>query len=337
MRRIVFVAIVVALVCAGASFAQRGPFVRDGEPQGPVVTPDVQARLAEIRAEIKANGFDYEVGPNEMMSYPIWQITGRNEELLTAEAYMHENMNGDVEALTAVDNATLPAKYIGVFTGVKDQAQCGSCWAFGITDAVETAVLWKTYPNGCGTATLTSITPCSGGPDLAEQYVLSCAKNYGYSYSCNGGNVDALGMLTASKSGGHIPESCFPYTATNAACSPKCTTPRTPITSWAYLTSDSTIPTDTAIKQAIMAHGAVAAYIYVDNAFQGYKSGVFQTSKKYRYTNHAIQLVGWDDSLGAWLLKNSWGTNTGWGIKGYMWVKYGTNRVGEGAAFAVAQ
>ena len=66
-----------------------------------------------------------------------------------------------------------------------------------------------------------------------------------------------------------------------------------------------------AIKQAIVAYGAVTAYVYVDRTFQAYTGGVYNNTKTYRYTNHQIQLVGWDDGKGAWLLKNSWGT--GWG------------------------
>ncbi len=72
--------------------------------------------------------------------------------------------------------------------------------------------------------------------------------------------------------------------------------------------------------------------MYADRTFQAYTGGVYNNTRRYRYTNHQIQLVGWDDSKGAWLLKNSWGT--GWGIGGYMWITYTSCRVGEGAAWA---
>jgi cathepsin L len=49
--------------------------------------------------------------------------------------------------------------------------------------------------------------------------------------------------------------------------------------------------------------------------------------------NHAVILCGWDDAKGAWLLKNSWGT--GWGENGFMWIKYGCNKVGYGACYAI--
>ncbi len=127
-------------------------------------------------------------------------------------------------------------------------------------------------------------------------------------------------------------ETCFPYQAADLACS-YCATPTwTHLSGWAYLTSDTTIPTVAAIKQAIFTYGAVTAYVYVDRTFQAYTGGVYNNTKTYRYTNHQIQLVGWDDSKNAWLLKNSWGT--GWGIGGYMWITYTSCRVGEGAAWA---
>ena len=62
--------------------------------------------------------------------------------------------------------------------------------------------------------------------------------------------------------------------------------------------------------------------------------------------NHGVTLIGWDDSKvagdrkGAWLIKNSWGT--GWGTaaggpeRGYMWIAYGSNNIGYGAAWGIA-
>lgn len=76
----------------------------------------------------------------------------------------------------------------------------------------------------------------------------------------------------------------------------------------------------------------VTTGIAVDSYFQSYTGGVFN----YNYTgevNHGINLVGWDDNKGAWILKNSWGT--GWGENGYMYIKYGVSRVGKAAAYVV--
>ncbi|MGZ5021991.1 MAG: C1 family peptidase, partial [Chthoniobacterales bacterium] len=50
--------------------------------------------------------------------------------------------------------------------------------------------------------------------------------------------------------------------------------------------------------------------------------------------NHAIVIVGWDDDLGAWHIKNSWGKcDRCWGESGFGWVAYGANHIGYGAAW----
>ena len=157
--------------------------------------------------------------------------------------------------------------------------------------------------------------------------MLSCNP---YGYSCSGGN-DALKFLVGSP--GSMDESCFPYTAAVETCVKTCPT-WWQLAAWGYTPggSDTAIPSVAAIKQASYTYGAVTAYVYADRTFQAYTGGVYNNTKTYRYTNHQIQLVGWDDTLGAWLLKNSW--TTGWGIGGYMWITYTSCRVGEGAAWA---
>ena len=76
----------------------------------------------------------------------------------------------------------------------------------------------------------------------------------------------------------------------------------------------------------------------VTDLFQNYTNGVFnEIPSNYASptSNHAIVIVGWDDAKGAWLMKNSWGTN--WGENGYMWIKYGSNNIGRRAAWVIAK
>ena len=71
----------------------------------------------------------------------------------------------------------------------------------------------------------------------------------------------------------------------------------------------------------------------VTNLFQAYTTGVFNENASSN-VNHMVTLVGWDDDLQAWLIKNSWGEY--WGENGYMWINYFSNKIGYGAAWVQA-
>jgi hypothetical protein len=94
------------------------------------------------------------------------------------------------------------------------------------------------------------------------------------------------------------------------------------------------IPSVTKLKNALCKYGPLAVAVRVTSAFQAYKSGVFN-QKDPGGVNHGVTLVGWDDSKKAWLIKNSWGP--GWGMSGYMWIGYGSNKIGYGAGWTVAR
>ena len=193
-------------------------------------------------------------------------------------------------------------------TAVRDQGDCGSCWAFATTGVFEQAV------KKLGTTR-----------NFAEQYLLDCNSQ---GYDCNGGWLDFADIKN-----GDALESCDAYKATEGTCKSSCTKYNS-VSTWAYVGSSSSVPSTASIKAAIYKYGPVAAGVYANTAFENYVSGTF-SGKASGSPNHAILLTGWDDARGAWRLRNSWGSS--WGDGGYMWIKYSSQKVGYAAAYVVAK
>lgn len=208
----------------------------------------------------------------------------------------------------------------GGCTPVKDQGSCGSCWAFGTVGPLESNIKIQD----------------GDVKDLSEQYLVSCNTD---GWGCSGGwwahdyhlNKIPSGELDA----GAVYEADFPYVARDDSCNPP-HAHHEKIDSWAYVGNSWSVPSVAAIKQAIYDYGPVSVAICVGPAFQIYSGGVFQTNETASCNggvNHAVVLVGWDDSQGIWHLRNSWGPD--WGENGYMRIKYGTSNVGYSANYIV--
>ncbi|NJP04319.1 MAG: hypothetical protein HC837_01155 [Chloroflexaceae bacterium] len=207
----------------------------------------------------------------------------------------------------------------GVCTPIRDQGSCGSCWAFATVGVLESAI-----------KRIDGIER-----DLSEQYLVS-ADMYG---NCDGGffgahNLHMNEFPSGESEAGAVYEADFPYVAYDAYLNPP-HTHHERLSSWSYI-GDSSFPSVEEIKQVMYEHGPVAATVCTGDAFQDYESGTFTTDESDQCVfsvNHGIILVGWDDSRGAWRLRNSWGE--GWGEDGYMWIGYGVSNVGYNANYVV--
>ena len=198
-------------------------------------------------------------------------------------------------------------------TQVQYQGICGSCWAFTAAAVYETNYLIKNQK------------PIR----VSEQILLDCSKGGSCDGGWYGGVFDYLmtkGAKTADK---------YPYKGTVGACADNSVSKYTVI-KWGYIKPNAGIPSVKEMKEAIAKYGAIAATVKVTPAFQVYKSGIFDEHAKVsgpNDVNHAIVIVGWDDKKQAYLVKNSWGPQ--WGENGYVWVEYGCNNIGYGAAWVV--
>lgn len=217
--------------------------------------------------------------------------------------------------------ATLPSAFNwcdqGGCTPVKDQGSCGSCWAFATVGPLES---WIKLSDG--------VTR-----DLSEQYLVSCNTD---GWGCDGGwwahDYHEWKYPAGEPGPGAVYEADFPYAATDTPCNPP-HIHHEKIADWVFIGGENSVPSTDAIKQAILDHGPVSVALCVNNTFKAYTDGVFNPPDWCSTINHAVVLVGWDDSLGAWRLRNSWGPD--WGEDGYMWIAYGKYYVGYSANYVV--
>jgi C1A family cysteine protease len=213
----------------------------------------------------------------------------------------------------------------GIITPVRNQGSCGGCWAFATAAALETAVLLK---NG-GDATAL---------ELSVAQLLSCAATV--PGRCGGGiQGDAVGYMKDHYIATNT-ELAFAYPAVNSLTCNNYSAPsnlyKASAGGWVSGSIFLPSPSMEQMKTAICRYGSIAASINATENFKHYASGVYDLNDNPTvFPNHVIQIIGWDDDIQAWLIKNSWDTD--WGIGGFGWVKYGTNVIGGYAVWIEAQ
>jgi C1A family cysteine protease len=199
----------------------------------------------------------------------------------------------------------------GAVTPVKNQGQCGSCWAFSSTGALEGAFF-------LATGKLVSVS---------EQQFVDCAKfRYG-NMGCSGGRQ--MAAFSYAEKNAMDTEDSYAYTAksgTFQSCKASSGTPAIP---QGDVTGYKEVGHSEDALLSALAQQPVSISIEADQAvFQHYKSGVLTGSGCGSTLDHAVLAVGYGEEAGQkyWIVKNSWGAK--WGQEGYINIVRGTDECG---------
>lgn len=297
-----------------------------------------KSEWAKAKAEFqKIKGAQFDLAPNEQLNEDPKNLLGVSErekpDMNEGKKQNEENKKNQDEIKgklkeAGVDAAQLDFNYTidysklrliycnwnkNILTPVKNQANCGSCWAFAACAAFE-----HTYAKFWGTKL-----------DLSEQDCVACGRTCANADcgSCGGGH--SYKAFDFMKCKGVASEAAYPYNISQSnTCYAK------PKFKWAYTWGQlypGRFPTVSEIKYYVNTFGAVVTYMKAGiSTFFSYGGGVYNgyPSNSTNSIDHAVIIVGWCDALNAWIIKNSWGT--GWGpYGGYAYVGYNQCNIGK--------
>jgi len=198
----------------------------------------------------------------------------------------------------------------GLVTAVKDQGQCGSCWAFSATENIES--MWIR----AGKSKNSTL-------NLSEQQIVDCDD---WDLGCGGGEPYRAYEYIIS-AGGQEPDRDYPYTAVNGNCNFEKSEISAKISSWKYATSEYS---EELLQKNLVSWGPLSVCVDASN-WQDYQNGVM-TWEQCAWVNlldHCVQLVGYSTKTADgdyWIVRNSWGLD--WGIDGYIWLAMGGDTCG---------
>ena len=272
----------------------------------PVGAIGAQDELSAINSAVQGSGASWTAGEtsiSKLSPADRKHRLGSLTPLLTEEEHQTAS-----EELTFLTGLTVPTSLDwrnnsgNVVTPIRDQGNCGSCWAFATTAAMESQVLIGSHAPGTDV-------------NLSEQTLVSC----GGSGNCGGGYVNYAADFVTNT--GLPLETCYPYTAANGTCSKACsgwTNSDYRIAGWHYVATTS--PTAAALKAAVATYGPIVTTMNVYNDFFYYTTGTYKYTSGAYAGGHAVVIVGYNDTGQYFIVKNSWGPS--WGMKGFFNIGY---------------
>ena len=252
----------------------------------------------------------YEVGHNQFSEVSF--IDGKNPQ--THHYLKHPREPEDVYEESLEVPTQVDWRYKGDVSSVKDQGECGSCWAFSATGALESA--WSIHHHQLY--------------NLSEQELVDCGDSYGNN-GCSGGMMDNAFKYIIQN--GLCSNASYPYIGTDSTCS------NTTCTKVVKMKHFKDIPSrnEHALMHAVSKQPVSVAIQANLQSFQLYKSGIYSDPFCGDDLDHGVLLVGYGyDStwnMTYWIIKNSWGSK--WGEKGYMKIRKDINDTGGLCGIAI--
>jgi cathepsin L len=247
----------------------------------------------EFIQEENAKNNTYTLGVNEFTDLA-------HEEFVNTYVGKLNNDKPEIPPVEAIEELAGPTpndidwRQRGAVNPVRNQGQCGSCWAFAAVAALEGATK-------VGKGNL---------PVLSEQHLVDCSGSAG-NHGCGGG-LPSNALNWASRNGGVCSGSSYPYTGRDGRCNTGCTKAATTGGAGGISASDA------GLTGALNGRPAAVAIVASGRAFQSYSSGVFSGPCPGNL-DHAVTAVGFTGQ--AYIVRNSWGSS--WGQGGYIMMARG--------------
>ncbi len=248
-------------------------------------------------AEELRSSVTWEVADHEENIFRDWTDEEIKRLLGTKKPIRPAQPITDADLVSALpDNFDAREKWGQCIHPVRNQGNCGSCWAFAATNQLADRF-------------------CINKKDviLSAQYVIECDK---YDDCCDGGELDTSFRFLVET--GTVEEKCIPYDKNCGKCR-EVNCPHYKCKAGSVWTSDN----PDKIKQQIYDNGPIEGAFDVYRDFLYYNGGVYYHKTGEMLGGHAIEVLGWGKEAGLdyWLCKNSWGP--AWGMQGYFKIKMG--------------
>jgi len=248
-------------------------------------------------------------------------LEGKTEEEISALTGTHivpnpfpkKSFGALLDHVSTPDAFDSRTQWPGCVHSILNQQQCGSCWAFGASEALSDRYCVQKQVNVV----------------LSPQWLVSCDSG---NMGCNGGWLPVAWSYLQSH--GIPTQTCTPYTSgggNTGTCSTTCSNGSAPTFYKADNLGSLTSPS--AIQAEVMKGGPVETAFTVYQDFFSYTGGIYKHTYGGVAGGHAVKIVGWGQQSGTnyWIVANSWGDN--WGLSGFFWIEFGQCGI-DGGAYA---